>query len=93
MLLILLLCIYRMLQLSRDYCTKREVFRTYLADNPLHMHTLANMEVINNICLNMHYILTYSFLVTNILMTVLNTVFIRFIPEGVCCSQWMFVDC
>ncbi|XP_065898919.1 acyl-CoA dehydrogenase family member 11-like [Dysidea avara] len=35
----------RILQLSRDYCTKREVFRRYLADTPLHMQTLARMEV------------------------------------------------
>ena len=35
----------RILQLSRDYCTSRTVFGRYLADQPLHMHTLAEMEV------------------------------------------------
>ena len=35
----------RILQLSRDYATKRTVFGKYLADQPLHMHTLAKMEV------------------------------------------------
>ena len=44
-----IVCIYRLSQLSRDYCTKREVFGNYLADNPLHMHTLAEMEVMHDI--------------------------------------------
>nr|CAA76079.1 SOS response Ada system protein [Geodia cydonium] len=35
----------RILQLSRDYCTRRTVFGKYLADQPLHMHTLGQMEV------------------------------------------------
>lgn len=35
----------RILQLSRDYATKRTVFGKYLADQPLHMHTLAKMEI------------------------------------------------
>ena len=33
------------MQLARDYCTKRSVFGRYLAEQPLHMHTLAGMEV------------------------------------------------
>jgi hypothetical protein len=35
----------RILQLSRDYSTRRTVFGKYLAEQPLHMHTLAQMEV------------------------------------------------
>ena len=33
------------MQLSRDYSTKRTAFGKYLADHPLHMQTLARMEV------------------------------------------------
>jgi alkylation response protein AidB-like acyl-CoA dehydrogenase len=35
----------RILQLSRDYSTRRTVVGKYLAEQPLHMHTLAQMEV------------------------------------------------
>eukprot|EP00731_Ephydatia_muelleri_P022897 Em0015g480a len=35
----------RFLQLSRDYSTKRVTFGSFLADHPLHMQTLARMEV------------------------------------------------
>ena len=35
----------RILQYSRDYSTKRVAFGKYLADYPLHMRTLAHMEV------------------------------------------------
>ena len=35
----------RVLQLSRDYSTKRFAFGKYIADHPLHMQTLARMEV------------------------------------------------
>lgn len=34
-----------MLFLSRDYCTKREAFGQYLVHYPLHMRTLAGIEV------------------------------------------------
>lgn len=35
----------RMLQLSRDYAGKRTAFKKPLTDHPLHMQTLARMEV------------------------------------------------
>lgn len=35
----------RILMLSRDYSTKRVAFGKYLADHPLHVQTLARMEV------------------------------------------------
>jgi hypothetical protein len=35
----------RIIQLARDYCTKRTVFGKYLVEQPLHMRTLARMEV------------------------------------------------
>ena len=35
----------RIMQLSRDYCTKRVAFGKYLAEHPLHMQTLGRMEV------------------------------------------------
>lgn len=31
--------------LARDYATKRKAFGKYLADHPLHMKTMADMEV------------------------------------------------
>ena len=34
--------------LARDYSTKRMSFGKFLADHPLHMRTLSNMEVINH---------------------------------------------
>ena len=44
---IILFCIiiHSMIMLSRDYSTKREAFGKFLADHPLHMKTLAEMEV------------------------------------------------
>jgi len=35
----------RILQLARDYSTRRVAFGKYIADHPLHMQTLARMEV------------------------------------------------
>lgn len=35
----------RVLQLSRDYSTRRLAFGKYIADHPLHMRTLSQMEV------------------------------------------------
>lgn len=35
----------RFLQLSRDYSTRRVAFGSFLADHPLHMQTLARMEI------------------------------------------------
>ena len=51
--------ICRILHLSRDYCTKREVFGSYLADNPLHMHTLAKLEVMFKLLYTCMYVRTY----------------------------------
>lgn len=37
----------RIINLARDYSTKREVFGKLIHKNPLHMQTLARMEVLN----------------------------------------------
>ena len=41
---------YSILQLAKDYSTKRVAFRKYIADHPLHMQTLARMEVCVCVC-------------------------------------------
>ncbi|XP_013397159.1 acyl-CoA dehydrogenase family member 11 [Lingula anatina] len=38
-------CMRRVLHLARDYCTRREAFGKRICDYPLHMQTLAHMEV------------------------------------------------
>ncbi|XP_026548145.1 acyl-CoA dehydrogenase family member 11-like, partial [Notechis scutatus] len=40
----------RIVDLARDYATKREAFGKPLKDHPLHMQTLARMEVIRCVC-------------------------------------------
>lgn len=39
------MCLHRVLQLARDYGTRRTAFGKLLKDHPLHMQTLARMEV------------------------------------------------
>lgn len=39
------LCVHRVVQLARDYATRRTAFGKLLKDHPLHMQTLARMEV------------------------------------------------
>lgn len=39
------MCLHRVLQLARDYATRRTAFGKLLKDHPLHMQTLARMEV------------------------------------------------
>ena len=36
---------YRIINLARDYASRRKAFGRLLLNNPLHVHTLANMEV------------------------------------------------
>lgn len=43
-----LISIHRIVDLARDYATKREAFGKPLKDHPLHMQTLARMEVSTN---------------------------------------------
>ena len=50
----------RIMQLSRDYSTKRVAFGKYLADHPLHMQTLARMEVYTCTCLCLSLSLSLS---------------------------------
>ena len=40
-------CIFvcRIMSLAQDYCLRRSVFGKLLVDHPLHMQTLARMEV------------------------------------------------
>ena len=36
---------YRIINLARDYASRRKAFGRLLLNHPLHVHTLANMEV------------------------------------------------
>lgn len=38
-------CVHRVVQLARDYATRRTAFGKLLKDHPLHIQTLARMEV------------------------------------------------
>ena len=35
------------MSLAKDYCLRRSVFRKLLVDHPLHMQTLARLEVMS----------------------------------------------
>ena len=55
--------IYSILQLARDYSTKRTAFHKYIVDHPLHMQTLARMEVKTKSTSNKLYVHTHPQLI------------------------------
>lgn len=81
--------LHRVLQLARDYATRRTAFGKPLKDHPLHMQTLARMEVSWQAVHNLHKLSTVLSLTLqlHLLLTPTGGVSWGFSPGDGCVSS------